>query len=856
MIFKSSIATIFFILFLSIFINENVVGFYIDVDEKENRVIITCSESETLFLDTFKEQVKELTKRSNIRITSLRIDKCDFNFPIHELIRVLEPKFNLDITYIREVILKEMLIRTEIFNPIILDKYFYKIKLEIYHPLGELSIYTLRTFQYDSLSLSIKSQINLADSTIFQSLRYFYVHFEFKFKAEKDCHTLIYNLFDETQKYLPEMGINNDNYETNCILRENTFSKMIALEKLNISKLGVSNVDDKTFSNLTNMTELHLEQNKLNNFSLDYLPSHLQVLDLSRNNISSISSIDSNLTNLKVLHLADNKLNNFSLDYLPSHLQVLDLSRNNISSIYLTKSLDNLIELDLRFNKLETFTLDLENQLVNLEKLQLAHNPLKHLDFKSPDVLKLKILDLENVSINNTEFWFWAHQHKNTTVTNLTGTYPTCICDLEEKLKLKFNNYDAFENYFKNIECRVPLSEFGLTTLGEFTCHTHKCNVYTTHRIEDLENLNIVYNCSNIETMELKTIVWLIEQNMIKNIRGNYFPIVHFLFDDISEIRSFPLISYFKFRNNQKVHISASNSRFKEMGPEIIPFNESLVELNLENNLIQEIDVDVLHKFAVMGTKLKLSGNPIICDCSKLKLYQKILCIQYFILDFDKMTCSDGTSFDPNRDLCISLWTVLSYIALAILLLVTIVLGFYLKYTLEVKVYVYSRGWFPKYFRPESDTAVYNYDAFLSFAEEDGKFVLQILKLLEEDQNPPFKVCYHHRDWKIGEQIDSQIIESVEESRKTIIVLSRHFLASHWANMEFTTAHYKMLEEKSPKILLILHGDIETANLRPELKSYIKTTTYLKSDDKWFEKKLLYALRRPQAVKTNEIEFK
>uniref|UniRef100_A0A336KG74 CSON010439 protein n=1 Tax=Culicoides sonorensis TaxID=179676 RepID=A0A336KG74_CULSO len=607
------------------------------------------------------------------------------------------------------------------------------------------------------------------------------------------------------------MGINNDDYETNCILRENTFSKMITLEKLYISKLGVSNVDDKTFSNLTNLTELHLEQNKLNNFSLDYLPSHLQV---------------------------------FNLSY------------NNISSIFLTKLLYNLIELDLSFNNLEIFTLDLENQLVNLEKLRLAYNPLKHLDIKSPEVPKLKMLDLQNMLINNTDIWFWAYQHKNTTITNLTGTYPTCICDLKEKLKWKFNNYDAFENYFKNIECRVPLSEFGLTTLGEFTCHTHKCNVYTTHRIEDLENLNIVFNCSNIEAMEFKTIVWLIEQNIIKNILGNYFPIVHFLFDDISEIRSFPLIAYFQFRNNQTFHISASNSRFKEMGPEIIPFNESLVELNVENNLIQEIDVNVLHKFAVMGTKLKLSGNPIKCICEKAKMYETIISLHYLISDFDKMTCSDGTPFYPNRELCISSTTILSYIAIVILSLATIILGICLKYTLEVKVYVYSRGWFPKYFRPESDNTICKYDAFLSFSGKDEIFVFQILKLLEEDQNPPFKVCYHHRDWKIGELIDRQIIKSVEESRKTIIVLSHHFLASHWANMKFTTAHYKILEEKSPKILLILHGDIETADLGPELKSYIKTTTYLKSDDKWFEKKLLYVLRRPQAVKTDEIEWK
>uniref|UniRef100_A0A336LF35 CSON011053 protein n=1 Tax=Culicoides sonorensis TaxID=179676 RepID=A0A336LF35_CULSO len=437
------------------------------------------------------------------------------------------------------------------------------------------------------------------------------------------------------------------------------------------------------------------------------------------------------------------------------------------------------------------------------------------------------------------------------------GTYPPCICDLREKLYLKFNNDDAFENVFSKMYCRVPLSEFGLATFGEFRCKVHKFSSYRTKSKKDFKNLNIVYNWSSSEAMDLERLSMKTNMEIGLNYDDEKFPAIYFLLNDISfEFHSFPLISSFEFRNNQKVHISASNSRFKKIVPEIIPKNGNLVELNFDNNLIQEIDVDILEKFADMKTKLKLSGNPIICDCKKVKMYEKIVSLFYLISDFNKMTCSDGTPFYPNRELCTSLWMVLNYIALAILFLVSIILGFYLKYTLEVKVYVYSRGWFPKYFRPESDDTVCKYDAFLSFSEKDEKIVLQILKLLEEDQNPPFQVCYHHRDWKIGEQIDRQIIESVEESRKTIIVLSRHFIASHWANMEFTTAHYKMLEEKKPKILLILHGDIETADLGPELKSYIKTTTYLKSDDKWFEKKLLYALRRPQAVKTEEIELK
>lgn len=48
-----------------------------------------------------------------------------------------------------------------------------------------------------------------------------------------------------------------------------------------------------------------------------------------------------------------------------------------------------------------------------------------------------------------------------------------------------------------------------------------------------------------------------------------------------------------------------------------------------------------------------------------------------------------------------------------------------------------------------------------------------------------------------------------------------------------------MLEEKAPKLVLVIHGDIgPMKELKPEMRTYIKTTTYLASDNKWFWKKL------------------
>ena len=75
-------------------------------------------------------------------------------------------------------------------------------------------------------------------------------------------------------------------------------------------------------------------------------------------------------------------------------------------------------------------------------------------------------------------------------------------------------------------------------------------------------------------------------------------------------------------------------------------------------------------------------------------------------------------------------------------------------------------------FRPEKavteDTAGTCYDAFVSFAEEDSEYAAYLVDVLEggEGRNKlggrTYTCCTHQRDWKAGESIQSNIIQSVD----------------------------------------------------------------------------------------------
>jgi len=271
---------------------------------------------------------------------------------------------------------------------------------------------------------------------------------------------------------------------------------------------------------------------------------------------------------------------------------------------------------------------------------------------------------------------------------------------------------------------------------------------------------------------------------------------------------------------------------------------------------VSRIDPDVL-KFLINSdnlTYLTLHDNPWKCDCDATNFlhfiqtkYQKIS---------EKSKLSQVICYGINKpvlnitvhDVCSTQFDLtMIYSSSITVALMGLIIGFigtlYYKYQRYIKIWLFAHQWCLWFVTEEELDKDKLYDAFVSFSHKDDDFVIDELIPELESGPSPFKLCLHYRDWLAGEWITSNIARSVENSKRTIVVLSPNFLESVWGRMEFRVAHCQALSDRRARVIMILYGDIgPTDNLDSELKAYISMNTYIQWGDPWFWDKLKYAM--------------
>ena len=345
--------------------------------------------------------------------------------------------------------------------------------------------------------------------------------------------------------------------------------------------------------------------------------------------------------------------------------------------------------------------------------------------------------------------------------------------------------------------------------------------------------------------------------------------------------------AFFGLENVKNISLHANSIEILKAGA--FDRAKSVNNLTLHGNKLQMVDLKTFMAKNVNLTRLTLSENPWLCNCSFGPGFQEWIRRKIKIIrDANDIECQDNETAEtnnatdvrqsykflgnfvnesqgsntvnetlkqllyvnfshcyPNRSKVFHQSNKKAVIALSVsgclfLLMLTVALSVYCSREI-IKVCLYNRYGF-RFNKQDERNDGKQFDAFVSYSQQDQKFVTKALVPKLEQKKPYYHLCLHYRDWPIGGAIAQTICESVEKSRRTIILLSENFMKSEWCQYEFKAAHYRVLHDKTIRIIMILLDDKPPQNLDPELKLYIKTNTYLEWKDPWFWEKLKYAL--------------
>nr|CAD7459546.1 unnamed protein product [Timema tahoe] len=178
----------------------------------------------------------------------------------------------------------------------------------------------------------------------------------------------------------------------------------------------------------------------------------------------------------------------------------------------------------------------------------------------------------------------------------------------------------------------------------------------------------------------------------------------------------------------------------------------------------------------------------------------------------------------------------------ALVVVSTLLVFFYRQ---EMRVWFHSRYGIRLFYRGveiDRDDREKLFDAFVSYSSKDEAFVAEELAPTLEHGDPPYKLCLHYRDFPVGAFIADTIVQAVESSRRTIMVLSENFIKSEWCRFEFKSAHHQVLRDRRRRLIVVLLGEVPQKDLDPDIRLYLKTNTYLQWGDKLFWEKLRFAL--------------
>ncbi|KAF4525710.1 hypothetical protein B566_EDAN011502 [Ephemera danica] len=697
-----------------------------------------------------------------------------------------------------------------------------------------------------------------------------------------------------------------------------TFDTNNNLQAVRLDANGLTDITG-LFSKLPNLVWLNISDNQLNWFDYALVPKSLQWLDLHRNKIKEIGDARGRLAEMKIqtLDISFNLLSRVAPSSFPPSIEIVFINDNQVTTVepHTFVGKVNLTRVDLYANQitgmdLSAVSLTPVSAERPLPEFYIGGNPFRCdctmewlQRINKLDHLRQhpRIMDLDSVYCRlpysrHRRFVSLVEADSSHFVCRYeTHCFATChCCDFNAcdcKMQCPSNctcYHDQTWSAANIVDCssanhvqlpnNIPMDATEVyldgNSLGDLSSHLFIGRKYIRALYVNGSKVDSIHNDTFTGMKQLKFLY--LQDNYLEELTGSEF---HCL----EELRELYL------HNNRLTYID--NRTFADL--------RQLEVLRLDGNRLQNFPVwqFTLNPYLARVT---LADNNWSCHChfmrdfrtwlkvnlAKVSDVTRVACVLRIkpskdgsvtkqhgphMADFNTTACSSfltgGGYLDAEYDeRSVSLRAIRNYVPLIIAVVTAFIFAICLIFAVayhrkQLRLWMYSRcGVKICYFSSthasssaldEMDERSRQFDAFVSYSSRDESFVSQVLAPALE---PQLRLCLQHRDCTSG----AALLDFMENSRRTILVLSPHFLATEWRRAELRSAlkeaaQRDLRRRRKVRLVAVTLTELPSRDLDPDLRMSLSKATCLRWGDKRFWQRLRTAMpdRDGLSVSTN-----
>ncbi|XP_067677358.1 toll-like receptor 4 [Haliotis asinina] len=420
-----------------------------------------------------------------------------------------------------------------------------------------------------------------------------------------------------------------------------------------------------------------------------------------------------------------------------------------------------------------------------------------------------------------------------------------CLFHLPQKLTFANFSNSKFSFHIRNVQfCSSNLKKLDLShnlfTKWEGPIRGFESLEYLdlSHNFCDYVNNSIFESVSRLKTLKLGT-------NFLgypmKDLQFNLSSLEHLDLTD-NKIHDLTMSNFILLKSLKSLDLSYNdlvswNATIENM--------HNLTTLNISHNIFVDFPISLASQIEQLNNKhlrVDFQGNSLKCNCLTLKSLQWINKNSNSFVNMQELECIfNGKSMNLTNLRYIVLQlekSCASYVGLMIGILTIVVLvmalslaGILFRYRWKLRYLYYvmrnrHRGYLPA---PDVEHN-FEFDAFISYADEDRGFVVNEMRQVLEDKNG-LSLCIHHRDFLPGEAIAANILKAISTSRKTVVILTRNFLKSHWCRYELEMAKMESIYTGRNTLLIVLMEDIPVKDLPVDIVEVMRKDSYVEFTD-------------------------